>query len=728
MSTLLKPVQESKARLSKLLGKSPRPKFTRNQLLTIGLIGVPVALGGILAIKFMASLPAADLDKGLIVHDRAGKVVCTMLDENRISETIPLKNISPFVKKAVLAAEDGGFYKHNGVDLGGIARAVLTDISSKKMVQGGSTITQQLAKVLYFETSARTIPQKIRETILAFQLEGKYSKDKIFDAYLNNIYLGQGAYGVERAARTYFGKSASQLDLAESSCLAAMITSPSVLSRSDHRKELTQRQHNILDEMVSDKTITKAQADAAKKKQLKFKLAANSSPSYMSFLDCVTNQLERVTKTNSPWTRGWHVYTTMDQSAQRAAYAQLTEGVRKAPGGVTQGALVSLSVEDGSVLAMVGGRGSKNSSQFNRAIAPHTTGSSFKPFVYLAALEEQKIQPDSVILDAPFDRSSNASYDPANFDGNYMGWMSVRRALALSRNTCAVRVLDVVGAGKVAETATKAGIKSEMYQSPSLALGACAASPLEMATAYSTLARGGTYIESTMINRVTDSNDKTIFERNPEGKKVLSTEACAQLVDVLQDVVQKGTGTRARLYDRPVAGKTGTSDGARDLWFVGFTPDMVTAVWMGNDHNKRIPGMSVTGGTVAAGVWRNYMQAFYKAHPTAAGRFPEPANPLMDDSSSFMLFPQGTSLFGDAGEFVEEIIEPDGNIIESLPFFGRSERDERGVRRSYEVGREAQYRPKHKRDFDDDIDHEFKKEIKRSGPIRKLFRKIKDWF
>lgn len=725
MNTLLKPVQESKDRIARLLGNSPRQKPTRNQLLTIGLVGVPLAVGSVLAIKFLATLPAADLDKGLTVHDRAGKIVCTMLGENRISETIPLKSMSPHLKKAVLAAEDGSFYKHSGIDLAGIARALVADISSKKMVQGGSTITQQLAKVLYFETSPRTIPQKIRETILAFQLESKYSKDKILDSYLNNIYLGQGAYGVERAARTYFGKSASQLDLAESSCLAAMIASPSVLSQLTHRKELIQRQQNILDEMVSDKTISKAQADAAKKKQLKFKVATNSAPAYMSFLDCVSNQLERVTKTDHPYTRGWHVYTTMDQAAQRAAYKELTDGVKRAPKGVTQGALVSLSVSDGSVLALVGGRGSKDSSQFNRAIAPHTTGSAFKPFVYLAALEEHRIEPDSVILDAPFDRSSTASYDPANFDGHYMGWMSIRRALALSRNTCAVRILDLVGANKVAETANKAGINSNMYQGPSLALGACAATPLEMATAYSTLARSGTYIESSMINRVTDANDKTIFERNPEGKKVLSTEACAQLVDVLQDVVEKGTGTRARLYERPVAGKTGTSDGARDLWFVGFTPDTVSAVWMGNDHNKRIPGMSVTGGTVAAGVWRNYMQAFYKAHPTSPGRFEPPMNPLMDDSSSFTLFSEPSSLFSEAGEFVEALIEPDGTIIEALPFFGRG--DDRGVRRSYEVGREAQYRSRH-HDMDEEFFEEKKKNNKRPGPIKKLFKKLTDWF
>ena len=723
MSTLLKPVQESSKKFVNLLGKTPRPKFTRNQLLMLGLIAVPVAVGGILTVKFLASLPAPELDRGLIVHDRAGKIVCTMVDENRISETIPLKSMSPFIKKAVLAAEDGRFYNHAGVDLSGIARAIVADVSSKKMVQGGSTITQQLAKVLYFETSPRTIPQKVRETILAFELEAKYSKDRILDAYLNNIYLGQGAYGVERASQTYFGKSAAKLDLAEASSLAAMITSPSVLSQADHRKELIQRQQNILDEMVSDKIVTKAQADAAKKKQLKFKTASNTAPPYMGFLDCVNNQLERVTKTDKPWTRGWHVYTTMDQAAQRAAYRELTEGVKRAPNGVTQGALVSLSVSDGSVLALVGGRSSKNSSQFNRAIAPHTMGSAFKPFVYLAALEEHKILPDSVILDAPFDRSSNASYDPANFDGNYMGWMSVRRALALSRNTCAVRILELVGADKVAQVANKAGIRSEMFSGPALALGASAASPLEMATAYSTIARGGTYVESTMINRVTDFNDKTIYERKAEGTKVLSSEACAQLVDVLQDVVQKGTGTRGKLNDRPVAGKTGTSDGARDLWFAGFTPDTVTTVWMGNDHNKRIPGMSVTGGTVAAGVWKNYMQSFYKAHPTPAGKFVPPANPLMDDSMSFTLFPEDPDFIGGADRIVDEIIEPTGNIIEALPFFGH--KDDRGIRRSHEVGRQPQYRA---RDLDNQIRNEIKKEKKRPGPIKKFFRKIKDWF
>lgn len=722
MNSITKPLKDSRDKISHLLSKTAASKFSRKQWLAVALVAVPVTIGGVMTMHFVGSLPPAELDKGLVIHDRSGKIVCTIVNESRIAETVPLDKISPFLKKAVLAAEDGNFYRHRGVDVFGIARAMFADLSSGRVVQGGSTITQQLAKNLYFENRPRTIPQKLRETILAVRLEEKYPKDKIFAAYLNSIYFGQGAYGVERAAKTYFGKPAAKLNLAESSAIAAMITSPSVFSQPSKRKALVERQQQILKEMVADKTVSKEEADKAKTTPLKFKSFQASTPAYMSFLDCVTDELAIRMKDRSPWSGNFQVYTTLDQEAQRLAQQELTAGIRRAPSGVTQGALVSLSVDDGSIVALVGGGGRKNS-EFNRATAPHTTGSAFKPFVYLAALEEHAIAPDSVVLDAPFESAGPASYDPANFDGRYMGWMTIRRALALSRNTCAVRVLDMVGARSVAETAARVGISSRMDASPSLALGTCAASPLEMASAYATLVRGGSYQEPSLITHVEDANGKTIYQHDPKVKKVIDSESAYQMVDVLQDVVEKGTGTRAKLFDRPVGGKTGTSDGARDLWFVGFTPDTVTAVWMGNDHNKPIPGMRTTGGTVAAGVWKSYMQKYYKTHPTPAGNFTAPQNPLMDDPAPLHFFPEPSYLLVEAGDFITEIIGGERHSSGARDLSSHVSDGGRGLRRSSEMGYERSVSS-----VERDIDEHLDKELKRPGPIKRFFKKLKNWF
>ena len=718
MNTLPKPVQESRAKLARFFQRHHSPELTRGKMIAIGLVSVPIIVGSCFITQFIAGLPTPELNKGLVVHDRSGKIICTVYDEGVIAETVTLGQISPHLKKAVLAAEDGNFYSHNGVDFSGVVRAAVTDISTRKAKQGASTITQQLVKNLYYSDKPRNFLQKIKEVIVAVQFEEKFPKDRILAEYLNTIYFGQGAYGIERAAKTYFGKSASNLNLAESTSIAALITTPSVFGQVSHRKELLNRQHQIIDEMVADKTITKEAGDAAKKAKLKFRSFPAPTPAYMSFLDVVKNQLVRDTKVEYPWRKGMHVYTTLDQAAQRLAMQELTAGIMKAPHGVTQGALVSLSVRDGSIIALVGGGGSGNasSSQFNRATAPHTAGSAFKPFVYLTALEQKALVSDSIVLDGPFE---NAGYDPTNFDGRYMGWMSIRRALALSRNTCAVRILGLVGPEKVAETAARAGITSKMDATPALALGSCAASPLDMANAYATMVRNGARIQPSLISYVTDSHEKIVFQTKLEEKNVISSEACAQMVDLMQDVVQSGTGKRAQLFNRPVGGKTGTSDGARDLWFVGFTPDTVTAVWMGNDHNKPIAGLATTGGTVAASVWKSYMQKYYTGHPTPAGSFTPPQTPLIEEPPAGEFMFDRPSLFEESGEVMSEIVNGDENAPRVVEYnYLPSPREAReGTRRSSEL------------EFDKHEEKmEKKREKKKTSKIKKLFRKLSDWF
>jgi membrane peptidoglycan carboxypeptidase len=326
-----------------------------------------------------------------------------------------------------------------------------------------------------------------------------------------------------------------------------------------------------------------------------------------------------------------------------------------APAGINQGALVSESVRDGSVIALVGGVGDFRNHQWNRAVNPHTVGSSFKPFVYLAALINGALAPESAIDDTPisFNMGFGHTYSPKNYDGHYLGRICARDALVLSRNVCSIRVADAVGIPKVIQTARAAGITAPLDNNLTIALGSCAVSPLEMATAYATLARYGTYVSPHLIRSVDDAQGQKLVEFATSSKQVLPSEQVCEVDDVLQDVVTRGTGTQARLKGIAVAGKTGTADKARDIWFVGFTPDTVTAVWGGNDRYLPVRG-NVTGGMVMAKIWHDYMQDFYKSHPVSKDGFVSPRTPLMKESS--IAIP--ASVINDAASYDEGVKQP----------------------------------------------------------------------
>jgi membrane peptidoglycan carboxypeptidase len=319
------------------------------------------------------------------------------------------------------------------------------------------------------------------------------------------------------------------------------------------------------------------------------------------------------------------VYTNLDPKAQEVAEKTLAESIAHAPKGVSQAALVSVSVADGAVVSMVGGVGNFWKNQFNRAVNPHTVGSSFKPFVYLTAFLSGTTTPDSYIEDSPLVVHQGwglPDYVPKNFDHKFYGRIPVRKALYLSRNIPALRIAQKVGIDKVIEIARLAGIKAKLDPNLSLALGSSAISPLEMAGAYSTFARGGIVTPPKVLRRVENSRGQMLVVSGDERARAFPPEPVAALVDVLQDVVKCGTGTQAKLADRPVAGKTGTADAGKDIWFIGFTPDLVTAVWGGNDEDLPIPGHNVTGGVVMAKIWRAYTEAYYKVYPTPPGAFP----------------------------------------------------------------------------------------------------------
>lgn len=560
------------------------------------------------------------------IFDKFDHLVCTVEgDEDR--RVIPLNQVSKQMQQAILAAEDHDFYEHNGINLKSILRALRTNIQARRVVEGGSTITQQLVKNLFFTKSGRTYDRKLKEAYMAYCLENKYDKEKILEMYMNQIYFGNNAYGIERAAKRYFDKRAAELSLAESAFLAGLVKAPSELGAKHNREKAFARQRDILAKMVEYGYVTPEQAKEAKKTKLVFKKGRNPLQKYPYYISYVMQLMSEKFSQSELRRQGLRIYTNLDPVAQGLAEKILNERIKKAPKGVSQGALVSIKVQDGAVIALVGGVGNFWENQFNRATHPHTAGSSFKPFVYLTAFLRGVYTPKTLVEDTPLvikQKWGLPDYAPKNFDHKYMGKIPVRTALMLSRNVPSVRTGKLLGMESIVETARQAGITSKLDPNLSLALGSSAISPLDMACAYSTFARSGVKIPPQIVRKIENNRGQIIDVFEPKVDKVFSVEPVARLVSILQDVVNRGTGRAARLKDRPVAGKTGTADDGRDIWFNGFTPDLVTIVWAGNDENKPIKGRGITGGGIMAPLWRQYMEAYYKARPHPAGSFIEP--------------------------------------------------------------------------------------------------------
>ncbi|MBZ0185117.1 MAG: PBP1A family penicillin-binding protein, partial [Candidatus Obscuribacterales bacterium] len=516
---------------------------------------------------------------GVQVFDSKGKLVCTVRKDGD-REPVALDQISERMQNAVIAVEDRNFYQHGGIDPWGIVRAVLSNVKAGELHEGGSTITQQLMKTMFFDFKDRTAKRKFFEVLMAIDVESCYSKKRILETYLNQVYFGRGAYGIERAASVYFNKSAAALNTSEAAFLAGLIKAPSDLGNPANSKKAKQRQQQVIKDMSECGYLSLDQAEKLKATALAFK----SGPHRLKFphyVRHVVGLLDEKIGEDKLWKQTIRVYTHLDSSAQAEAEKVLLRGVRKAPVGLDQGALVSINLEDGAVLAMVGSVGPYEKSQWNRALNPHTAGSAFKPFVYLAALVNGKLGPSSFVDDAPFTVTGNdgKAYTPQNYDWQFNGLMTVRQAIALSRNIPAVKVASDTGMRNVIEVARKAGISSEMDPVPALALGTCAVSPLEMANGYATIARGGQYMEPKFIKTITFEDGTVVAEFKTRSEKRLASEPCYQIIDALQDVITQGTGRRAALAGVPVAGKTGTADDSKDIWFVGVTPDTVTSVW-----------------------------------------------------------------------------------------------------------------------------------------------------
>lgn len=548
------------------------------------------------------------------IFDRKDRLVATVSgDEDRIY--VPLSRISPNMKHALISAEDRRFYEHKGADISSMFRAALTNFHAHRIVEGGSTISQQLVKNLFFKPGDRSLERKARELVLAIQLERRYPKERILEMYLNQVYFGRGAYGIERASQQFFGKSADKLTVNEAAFLAGMVKAPSMLSLKENLADAIKRKNEILVRMTEDGFITKKDLTKLEKQPLVFKQRLNQFSRYPYYVSYVLDQLEQELKIDVHNASGLKVYTNLDPTVQQAAEKTLTAGIKKAPKGINQGALVTMDVKTGGVLAMVGGVGPFLKHQWNRAVSGHTAGSSFKPFVYLAAFESGAISPDDQVSDDPIviPQRHGAPYAPKNFDSKYYGPIPVLKALAMSRNTCAVRVAQLAGISRIVDVARRAGISTRIDPYISLALGSAAVTPLEMSGAYGCFARKGVYIKPQVIRRIENSDGQLIKDFRVRLEKRFKTSAIAQLVRCLKAVVQEGTGARAQMPGVPVIGKTGTADGATDVWFVGATPNEVTAVWGGTDKPIHKHNNYITGGNLMAVIWKDHTTAYMAA-------------------------------------------------------------------------------------------------------------------
>ncbi len=600
-------------------------------ILGITMLTSSVVAGGLvgLATSFR-NLPDVRVLRGYVpsettyIYDVKGKELASLHGEaNR--EVVKLDQINPVLKRAVLAMEDSHFYMHHGINPNSVGRALLINWEKNTVVEGGSTLTMQLVKNLFLKPE-RKFSRKIAEAVMAIRLEQIFTKDQILEMYLNQIYWGHNNYGIQTAAQSYFSKTADQLNLAESAMLAGLIQSPEEYSPFVNLKVAKERQSIVLNRMETLGWITATEAEAARKQKLNIGKLTSWRTSKLPFItEAVVSELNERFGREAVLKGGMRVQTTIDTKFQEMAeqtVASSHANIRYRGLYAGQVALAAVDPRTHFVKALVGGVSYKKS-QFNRASqAKRQPGSAFKPFVYYTAFATGKYGPSSTVMDTPVSyRDGSGWYSPRNYGGGYSGAMTIRTALTVSANVPAVKIGRAVGLDKVIETCRTLGIKSPMEPVTSLPLGAIGLTPLEMAGAYATFASNGWYSDTTIIVRVTDSTGNVLLDNTPKPRLVLDPWATASLTNVLQGVINGGTGKAAQI-GRPAAGKTGTTSSERDVWFVGYTPQLSTAVWIGNDNNRPLGG-GATGGQYAAPIWRNFMLKALKNEPVQS--FPAPS-------------------------------------------------------------------------------------------------------
>ena len=571
-----------------------------------------VILGGV-AFYYAIDLPdtsnlwSTEQRPSVTLTDASDRILLTRGASYGVPVTIG--ELPHYLPKAVLATEDRRFYHHIGVDLVGLARAAIANWREGKVVQGGSTITQQLAKNLFLSPERR-MKRKIQEVMLALWLEQRFTKDQILSLYLNRVYLGAGTYGVEAASQRYFGKSARDVTLGEAALLAGLLKAPSRYAPTRNAARAQARAETVLLKMVEAGYITDGERWRAKKAPPRYvENSAHAGLNY--FADWVMDQLPVLV---GEIDADLVVRTTIDKTIQEQAEkaVQLTLDRDGAKLRFSEAALVSMA-PDGAVRSMVGGR-SYRSSQFNRVVhAKRQPGSAFKPFVFLTALEAG-LRPNDLVEDAPI---KIGNWAPRNFSETYRGTISLKEALAQSANSAAVRLAQRVGSEQIVTTAKRLGIRSDLAANRSLPLGTSEVSLLELTGAYVPFANGGSRISVHGITQIETAEGGLIYQRQGSGLGVvIPPQFAGDMNAMLQEVMISGTGRKANLGVRPAAGKTGTSQDNRDAWFVGYTADLITGVWVGNDNNS--PMGRVTGGRVPTVIWKDFMVAAHRDRPTRA--------------------------------------------------------------------------------------------------------------
>ncbi|MDW8107462.1 MAG: PBP1A family penicillin-binding protein [Armatimonadota bacterium] len=647
--------------------KRKRRRFWKRLLAYLTLLLLILMLGGmtfigVLYYQVARMMPAVSLIQGFqprdasLIYSSDGVVLARIAEEYR--EPVPLEQIPKHLINATIAKEDRRFWQHRGVDWRAIARALWVNLTERDIKQGGSTLTQQLARNIFL-TQKRTYSRKLQEIILAQEMERRLTKERILELYLNQVYYGNGAYGVKAAARVYFNKPLERLTLAECALLAALPQRPSAYDPFSNPDEAIFQRNLVLNLMAREGYITPAQRDAAKAEPLRL---ARARPHLRflapHFVMDVLRELEAQYGRELLLQGNLRVYTTLNMEMQRAAEAALQRGVRAFRAqGVTQGALALVDLRTGEIRALVGGVDFQRSQYNNITQGRRQPGSAFKPIVYAVAFELGKLTPTSTLADTPISLPSGVAgkyWRPQNADGIFRGRVSVTRALTASINIPAVRAAQLVGADTIAEFArTRFGIESPLDPVLPLALGASAVKPLELAEAYSVFALKGNRLEPYMIRRVVDGNGITMLEQHTQVvPNVLSVQSAEWMDEILRQAVVKGTGKAAARIPN-ARGKTGTTSDYRDAWFVGYTDEYLAVVWVASEYyNPQTqrweyrPMRRVFGGTVCARIWADLMEQVNAIEQRLRARQPQPAeqSPVVEQIPSSEATPTGDQL------------------------------------------------------------------------------------
>jgi len=543
-----------------------------------------------------------------------GSLMAELGEERRTLVT--LNQIPLHLRNATIAIEDERFFQHRGIDIYRIFGAALKDILHLKLKEGASTITQQLARSLFL-TQKKTFIRKIREVLLSLEIERRYTKEQILEMYLNQVYYGSGAYGVSSASRTFFGKDVSELNLAESALLASLPRAPNAYSPFRNFEKALQRQKVVLHKMKELGFITPEEENKARNFPISIRSSILNEIKPLYLIEFIRIYMEEKYGSNLLYKGGLEIYTTVDPLMQITGEKVFREGIerfrKELKKDTLDGALISMDPLTGEIKAMVGGYDFRKS-QFNRAVQAHRQpGSAFKPFVYLAAMDNG-YRPDDTIVDTKvsYYTKEQGKWEPQNYDGTFHGTVTLRTALALSLNVATIRLLEKIGPQNVIPYAIAAGIKSPLGSDLSLALGTYEVTPLEITRAFATIANHGIRTEPYVIRMVKDSDGRILEENSPKQEEVLSARACELTTELMRGVVEYGTARYLKDwgFTYPCAGKTGTTDNYTDAWFIGFTPTLVTTVYVGCDLKQSL-GNKMTGAVVALPIWAEFMKKVY---------------------------------------------------------------------------------------------------------------------